>query len=67
MDYLTDHEKEFVEILKQHSKPMYERLTKMDMLPAVDLVKSWAQDFTKEEFTKACENSEIDPWTYGLD
>ena len=66
MDYLTNYEKELVEILKKNSKPMYERLTKMDMLPAVDLVKAWAEDFTKEEFTKACKNSEIDPWTYGL-
>ena len=67
MDYLTDYEKEFVEILKKYSQPMHERLTKMDMLPAVDLVKAWAQDFTEEEFTKACKNGEIDPWTYGLD
>ena len=66
MDYLTNYEKELVEILKKNSKTMYERLTKMDMLPAVDLVKAWAEDFTKEEFTKACQNNEIDPWTYGL-
>ena len=66
MDYLTNYEKELVEILKKYSKPMYERLTKMDMLPAVDLVKAWAEDFTKEDFIKACKNGEIDPWTYGL-
>lgn len=66
MDYLTDYEKELVKILEKYSKPMHERLTKMDMLPAVDLVKAWAQDFTKEEFTEACKKDEIDPWTYGL-
>ena len=30
MDYLIEVEKEYVEILKKYSKPMYERLTKMD-------------------------------------
>ena len=66
MDYLTETEKEYVEILKKYSKPMYERLTKMDMLPAVDLVQDWVKDFKKEDFIEACKKGEIDPYTYGL-
>ena len=66
MDYLSKVEKEYVEILKENSKEMYDRLAKMDMLIAVDLVQAWVRDLSREEFTKACKKGQIDPWTYGL-